>query len=98
MHSVQKNEHETESASWEAAVSSWVDGDREVRAEELSTPYGRQVWETYHLIGDVLRDEHLAIKPSPMFCARLSRAIDAVPTVLAPHSRVRSRWRSGMSG
>src|SRR5690625_1512305 len=98
MHSVQKDEHETESASWEAAGSSWVDGDSEVRAEELDTPYGRQVWETYHLIGDVLRDEHLAIKPSPMFYARLSRAVDAEPTVLAPRNRVRSHWRSGVSG
>lgn len=98
MHVVQKDEHETETVSWEAAVSSWVDGDGEVRAEELDTPYGRQIWDTYHLIGDVLRTEDLAIKPSPMFYARLSRAIDDEPPILAPRNRTRSRWRTGVSG
>lgn len=98
MHVVRNHEHETDTASWEAAVSSWVDGEGEVRAEDLDSPYGRQVWETYHLIGDVLRDDELAIKPSPMFYARLSRAIDDEPTVLAPGALKRSRWRAPMSG
>ena len=98
MQVVQKNEHETETVSWEAAVSSWVDGEGEVRAEELDSPYGRQVWDTYHLIGDVLRTEDLAIKPSPMFYARLSRAIADEPTILAPANLRRSRWRTGLSG
>lgn len=98
MQVVQKNEHETETVSWEAAVSSWVDGEGEVRADELDTPYGRQIWDTYHLIGDVLRTEELAIKPSPMFYARLSRAIDDEPLIVAPASLGRSRWRMGVSG
>lgn len=98
MQVVQKNEHETETVSWEAAVSSWVDGEGEVRAEELDSPYGRQVWDTYHLIGDVLRTQDLAINPSPMFYARLSRAIDDEPTILAPANLSRSRWRKGVSG
>lgn len=98
MHVVQKNEHETETVSWEAAVSSWVDGDSEVRADELDSPYGRHVWDTYHLIGDVLRTEDLAIKPSPMFYARLSRAIDDEPPIVAPAGLNRSRWRTGLSG
>lgn len=98
MHVVQKDEHETETVSWEAAVSSWVDGDGEVRAEELDTPYGRHVWDTYHLIGDVLRTEELAIRPSPMFYARLSRAIDDEPPIVAPRNLSRSRWRTGVSG
>lgn len=98
MHVVQKDEHETETISWEAAVSSWVDGDGEARAEELDTPYGRQLWDTYHLIGDVLRSEELAITPSPMFYARLSRAIDDEPPIIAPRNVSRSRWRAGVSG
>lgn len=98
MQVVQKNEHETETVSWEAAVSSWVDGEGEVRADELDSPYGRHVWDTYHLIGDVLRTEDLAIKPSPMFYARLSRAIDDEPAILAPANLGRSRWRKGVSG
>lgn len=98
MQVVQKNEHETETVSWEAAVSSWVDGESEVRTEELDSPYGRHVWDTYHMIGDVLRTEDLAIKPSPMFYARLSRAIDDEPTIIAPGNPVRARWRAGVSG
>lgn len=101
MHVVQKNEHETEVVSWEAAVSSWVDGEGEIRAEELDTPYGRQLWDTYHLIGDVLRTEDLAIKPSPMFYARLSRAIDDEPPIVAPGNLPhgsRHAWRKGLSG
>lgn len=88
-----------EQASWEASVSAWVDGQSEMRAEELDTPYGRQVWDTYHLIGDVLRNEDLAIKPSDLFYARLSRAIDDEPPIVAPAPlRKRSMVRAGLSG
>lgn len=98
MHIVRKNEHETETVSWEAAVSSWVDGEDEMRADELDSPYGRQLWDTYHLIGDVLRTEELAIRPSPMFYARLSRAIDAQPPIVAPKKLLPSSWSAGLSG
>ena len=86
-------------ASWEASVSAWVDGEAEMRADELDTPYGRQLWDTYNLIGDVLRSDDLAIKPSDMFYARVSRAIDEEPTVLAPAALPRkASWRMGLSG
>lgn len=86
-------------ASWEASVSAWVDGESEMRADELDSPYGRQVWDTYHLIGDVLRNEELAIKPSDLFYARLSRAIDDEPPIVAPAPlRKRSFVRTGLSG
>lgn len=98
MHAVHHNEHETETVSWEMAVSSWVDGESEVRTEDLDTPYGRQVWDTYHMIGDVLRSEDLAIKPSSMFYARLSRAIDNEITVAHPRQRLSNHWRAGLSG
>lgn len=78
---------EAETASWEATVSSWVDGEGEVRADELDTPYGRQIWDTYHLIGDVLRSEELALSPSDKFYARLSKAIDEEPIVFAPQNK-----------
>lgn len=86
-------------ASWEASVSAWVDGEMPLRADELDTPYGRQLWDTYHLIGDVLRSEDLAFHPSERFYARVSAAIDAEPVVLAPmaHSR-RGMIRLGLSG
>src|SRR5690554_518200 len=73
-----------ESRQWEESVSLWVDGEAPVRAEDLDTPYGRQLWDTYHLIGDVLRSRELAIEPSERFYARVSKAIDEEPTVVAP--------------
>ncbi|TAM85261.1 MAG: hypothetical protein EPN41_12490 [Candidimonas sp.] len=85
-------------ASWEASVSAWVDGEESVRAEALSSPYGRRVWDTYHLIGDVMRNEGLAIVPSARFYARLSQAIDEEPAIVAPHARRRFRVRLGVSG
>lgn len=87
-----------EAPSWESLVSGWLDGDGEVRTEDLDSPYGRQVWDTYHLIGDVLRSEELAIRPTDLFYARVSKAIDAEPTVLAPQHNRPSAVRLGLSG
>ena len=84
--------------SWDSKVSAWMDGDEEIRPEDLDSAYGRQVWETYHLIGDVLRSEDLAIKPSDLLYARISKAIDAEPAILAPQRRVFSARRIGLSG
>jgi sigma-E factor negative regulatory protein RseA len=88
----------TESASWEASVSAWVDGEEAVRVQELDSPYGRHVWDTYHLIGDVLRNGDLAIKPSDRFYARISKAIDDEPAIVAPHARRHAPVRMGLSG
>lgn len=79
------SQHEKEH-SWEASVSCWVDGESDIRAEELNSPYGRHLWDTYNLIGDVMRSSDLAINPSDRFYARLSAAIDAEPAILAPVS------------
>ncbi|MBF6615665.1 sigma-E factor negative regulatory protein [Pollutimonas thiosulfatoxidans] len=88
-----------EETSWEASVSTWIDGEGEPRPEELDSPYGRQVWDTYHLIGDVMRNEDLAIKPSDLFYARVSKAIDAEPHIVAPRlARRRGPLRAGLSG
>lgn len=89
---------EEETSSWESMVSGWLDGEGEIRSEDLDSPYGRQLWDTYHLIGDVLRSEDLAIKPSDLFYARISKAIDAEPTVLAPARHKASTVRRGLSG
>lgn len=84
---------------WEAIVSAWADGEEELRIEDLDSPYGRQVWDTYHLIGDVLRNPELAVKPSDLFYARISKAIDAEPTIVAPGLlRKHSVMRMGLSG
>jgi sigma-E factor negative regulatory protein RseA len=87
MQVVAKSNPEHEESAWESTVSRWVDADDEVRPEDLDSPYGRQVWDTYHLIGDVLRSDELAIKPSDLFYARISKAIDAEPSIVAPHRR-----------
>lgn len=93
-----KSDHEE--ASWEASVSAWIDGDGDIRPEDLDSPYGRQVWDTYHLIGDVLRNPDLAIKPTDFFYARLSKAIDAEPPIAAPRNLLHGHAsvRVGLSG
>jgi sigma-E factor negative regulatory protein RseA len=70
--------------AWEASVSAWVDGHEDLRADELNTPYARQLWDTYHLIGDVMRSDDLAIQPTSRFYARVSAALDAEPPIVAP--------------
>ncbi len=97
MQVVAKSNPEHEESTWESTVSRWVDADEDMRPEDLDSPYGRQVWDTYHLIGDVLRSEELAIKPSDLFYARISKAVDAEPTILAPHRRKSSPMRIGLS-
>lgn len=90
---------EEQPASWESTVSAWVDGQDDLRPEDLDSPYGRQLWDTYHLIGDVLRNEELALQPSDRFYARVSKAIDAEPPIVAPRRRpLPSFKRMGLSG
>lgn len=91
--------HGADESPWEASISGWVDGEGELRPEDLDSPYGRQVWDTYHLIGDVLRNPELAIKPSDLFYARVSKAIDAEPSIVAPRTlRAHRPVRAGLSG
>lgn len=99
VHQATQSDPEYEQPSWEASVSSWIDGEGEMRPEELDTPYGRQVWDTYHLIGDVMRNPDLAVKPSDFLYARISKAIDAEPHIVAPRLMRRHRpVRLGLSG
>lgn len=86
-------------ASLEASISAWIDAEADIRPEDLDTPYGRQVWDSYHMIGDVLRSEELAIRPSDFLYARISRAIDEEPPILAPRAMpARRHVRAGLSG
>lgn len=86
------NSQINEENSWEASVSCWVDGETEIRADELDTPYGRHLWDTYNLIGDVMRSTDLAIQPSERFYAKLSAAIDAEPPIVAPVTLNKKRF------
>lgn len=85
-------------SSWEESVSAWMDGeDSDDILTGLMSREGRQTWDTYHLIGDSLRNSDLALTPSAAFQARLARALDAeLPIVAAP--RRRSPLRVGLSG
>lgn len=82
-----------QSFNLEESVSAWVDHEQTIDVDQLDTPYGRQLWESYHLIGDVLRNEKLAIEPSELFYARVSKAIDDEPVVFAPSALKPPVWR-----
>jgi len=90
-----------EEASWEASVSAWMDGEgSEEWLDGLEVAEGRETWDTYHLIGDVLRNPELAITPSSAFRARLAVALDNELTIVAaPRKRrfTRPAWRLGLS-
>lgn len=75
------------------SISLWLDGEAAIDPDLLNSPYGRQLWDNYHLIGDVLRSEELAIEPSDLFYARISKAIDEEPTVFAPKNLQPPIWR-----
>ena len=82
---------------WNETISEMVDGECDAfDASRIDTPYGRQTWDTYHLIGDVMRNEHLAIKPSDLFNARISKLIAAEETHHVAPARGYLRW--GASG
>ncbi|MGW9066413.1 sigma-E factor negative regulatory protein [Achromobacter animicus] len=85
-------------SSWEESVSAWMDGeDSDDILPSLLSKEGRQTWDTYHLIGDSLRNSDLALTPSAAFSARLARALDAELPIVAA-SRRRSPLRMGLSG
>ena len=82
---------EDSQSAWEETISAWVDGEGEIRTEDLDNPYGRQVWDTYHLIGDIMRSKDLAARPSDLFYARLTKAIDEEPPIVAPRKKPAAR-------
>ena len=79
-------------------ISEFMDGELEGSdaARTLSAlrdeGEGRQVWRTYHLIGDTLRDTRML---SPRFSERMAASLAAEPTVLAPAAgaAVARSWR-----
>lgn len=83
---------------WGETLSAYMDGESpDAWPVDLDTANGRQTWDTYHLIGDVLRNPELAATPSAAFRARISRAIeDELPIVAAP--RRMKPMRLGLSG
>ena len=72
-------------------LSAFLDGEADA-PEWLDTPHGKEHWETYHLIGDVLRTADLALPVSARFTAGLEAALRDEPTVLAPRPRPVARF------
>ncbi|WP_019936248.1 sigma-E factor negative regulatory protein [Bordetella sp. FB-8] len=85
-------------------VSVWMDGEFEGDLPDiLATPQGRQAWDTYHLIGDTLRSGDLALPAGAAFQARVLRALEAEPAIVAPAvpagaASRRHRLRMALSG
>lgn len=97
MQPVLKETVEDSEISLDELMSAWMDGElSESDASTLPAEKNRQNWDTYHLIGDALRNADLAVSPSASFHARLSRALDAELPIVAPQKR-RSSFRLGLS-
>ena len=77
-------------AAFPERVSACVDGQPEDDAwldDLLKTPAARQRWETYHLVGDALRQTPPL---SANFSHRVMARLEHEPTVLAPRARLLS--------
>lgn len=76
-------------------ISSFIDGEADAAAAQSlasawrDDPDLRRTWHSYHLIGDVLRSDELAIAPprDEQFLQRLRERMAAEPVVLAPAVR-----------
>ncbi|TSH95836.1 hypothetical protein FOZ76_10105 [Verticiella sediminum] len=63
-----------------------MDGEDEMPASLRGHPGLARDWDTFHLIGDVMRSEGLA-HPSGGFAERMSRALADEPAIVAPQPR-----------
>ncbi|HEV2612048.1 MAG TPA: sigma-E factor negative regulatory protein [Noviherbaspirillum sp.] len=76
-------------------ISALVDGELceqniDLALAALRQPRGREAWEAYHQIGDVLRSDDMAVELSPGFAARMAARLEAEPTVVAPFNTSKS--------
>jgi sigma-E factor negative regulatory protein RseA len=70
-------------------ISAFADGElsgaqADVVLAALRTEQGLAAWNAYHLIGDAVRSDEMAIEMSPEFFSKFSARLDAEPTVIAP--------------
>src|SRR5690606_29990818 len=87
--------------SW---VSALVDNEEALPAgalRDIQHADLHEKWDTYHLIGDVMRTPDLSLRPSASFQQRLSAQLAAEPAWLtAPAKRslgVKGKWASGLA-
>jgi sigma-E factor negative regulatory protein RseA len=73
-------------------ISALMDGelDSELLPSVISSAYqasGREQWDIYHQIGDVLRSEEMAYNPTNNFSKRLAIQLANEPSFIAPPKR-----------
>lgn len=76
------------------ALSAFMDGEADMLSFRVESARQRQDWDTYHLIGDILRSEALACRVSSRFSRNLSAALQAEPPIVAPRPRQFQRFIS----
>lgn len=70
-------------------ISAFADGEMDDACDDvvlaaLHIEEGREVWDVYHQIGDVLRSDEMAFALRPDFSARMSARLDMEPSIVAP--------------
>jgi len=87
-------------------LSAWLDGElpapaAEALVQELLTEQALQrKFQSWCFVGDALRSQEVAVEHSPRLCARISRALQDEPNLLAPRalsSRLRHQLASGVA-
>lgn len=71
------------------ALSAFMDGEDDLPDSLERTPGLARDWDTYHMIGDVLRSEALARPVSARFSARMAQALAEEPAIVAPRRAAR---------
>src|SRR5271169_2946672 len=87
-------------------LSAWLDGELDATAAEplvRSLLNGRPLqgrYQSWCMVGDALRSQEVAAEHSPRLCARISRALEDEPALLAPRAlrpRLRRHLASGVA-
>lgn len=74
-------------------ISAFADGELadnqiDMALAALRQPDGKQAWEDYHQIGDLLRSNEAAAELSSDFSMRMTARLQAEPTIMAPTAAI----------
>lgn len=84
--------------------SAWLDGEldeaqaREVAGELLRRPDAQRRYAAWCMVGDALRSHEVLGEHSPRLCARITRALQDEPALLAPRALPSALGRHAASG
>jgi sigma-E factor negative regulatory protein RseA len=85
-------------------LSAWLDGELDAQEAEalvgslVRQPAWRRQYEDWCMVGDALRSNEVAAQHSPRLCARISKALQGEPALLAPRALSTSMKRHLASG